>query len=165
MKIIIFLLLHLSLYAEIVMDNGQCFERKGNMNYIVPCPSKRDVVQKRQQRSVASIEQNSVMQDNPCITTLGKYTIEYKSQPIKSATEISCVDAKEYIHSMFLGYEKSLTIGKQKIGELMVKRGFSHCNITLYYGEYITVGIMDGDKNMCNDFMAFHAQKRDKRMK
>lgn len=165
MKIIIFLLLHLSLYAEIVMDNGQCFDRKGNMNYIVPCPSKANLAKQREQQSVENKEPNTLTQSNPCITPLGRYNIEYKSTPLNDATEISCIHAKEYINSMFLGYTKSLSNSKQKIGELMVKRGFSHCRIELYYGEYITVGIMHGDKNMCNDFMAFHAQKRDKRMK
>lgn len=163
MKITIFLLLHLSLYAEIVMDNGQCFEKKGNMNYIVPC-KKQTVTPDVISPSTAMNTQNDIPKEivsqtkkNGCQFKIGRYAIEYTHTIENSRENIACDDTLQYIKSMFLGYEKTLSINKKKLGDLIVKRGFSSCNIELYFGDYISIGLMSGDKNMCNDFMVYHS--------
>jgi len=164
MKIIIILLLNISIYAQVVMDNGQCFERKGNMNYIVPCRKQnisdmKPTVDTNSNQIIKTTQENK-KESNRCHMMMGLYSIEYKNSLTDTQNILSCSDSMEYIKSMFLGYEKSLSQSKKKIGEVVVKRGFSTCNIELYYGEYISIGLMSGDENMCNDFMAYHSSIR-----
>lgn len=88
---------------------------------------------------------------------MGLYAIEYKKISKDSAVAIDCDDSLVYVKGMFLGYEKSLSTNKQKLGDLRIKRGFSTCDVELYYGDYISIGVMSGDESMCNDFMVYHS--------
>ena len=160
MKIIMILLLNISIYAQVVMENGECFERKGNMNYIVPC-KQQNISDMKPTIDIDSNQNIRTAHDNNgesgrCHMTMGPYSIEYKNSSKDTKNLLSCSDSMEYVKDMFLGYEKSLSQSKKRIGEVIVKRGFSTCNIELYYGEYIAIGLMSGDENMCNDFMSYH---------
>ncbi|SFV63990.1 hypothetical protein MNB_SV-6-250 [hydrothermal vent metagenome] len=164
MKIVIFLLISILSYGKIINIDGQCFEQKGNMNLVVPCPSEGKVTIEQKQLPQENTNENSSHTDDSskCLFTIGKYSLEYKNSDAADGEGLSCDGSLEYIKSMFLGYEKSLSINKKKIGDIVVKKGFSKCNVELFYGDYISIGIMSGDRNMCNDFMA--DQSRAKKM-
>jgi len=161
MKNMIFLLISILSYGKIINVDGQCFEQKGHMNFVVPCPKEESVTMEPQHKAQGGAKSsNSDIQNSGCIFTIGKYSVEYKNNDAVDGEGLSCDGSLEYIKSMFLGYEKSLSINKKKIGDIVVRKGFSKCNIELFYGDYISIGIMRGDTNMCNDFMADHARAK-----
>ncbi|MEA3417764.1 MAG: hypothetical protein U9Q90_00015 [Campylobacterota bacterium] len=148
MRFIIFCLINISAYADIVtMDDGKCYERKGSMSYIVPCPQEETVKQKPK----ADKKEN-------CIFKIGKYSIQYLESKSKNDNNVSCDDSLQYIKTMHLVYDKSLSTNKTKIGDLVVKKGLSECNIQLYYGDFLTIGLMSGDRLSCDDFMIYHSR-------
>lgn len=151
MKYTLFLFASLFLYAEIVtMEDGTCYERKGKMNYIVPC------VKKKAPEPLASVP--SVEKNGKCLFRIGGYEVQYlQPQKTKSDHKISCIDSRHYIDTMSPGYDKSLKANKTKIGDLVVKKGLLKCAIELYHGDFMTIGLMSGDRLMCDNFMVYHS--------
>jgi hypothetical protein len=84
---------------------------------------------------------------------LGEFEITYLKP--KKGDGVSCVDAQHYIPRLNLGYAPSLKPNKKTIGRLVVKRALSTCKVEIYYGDFITVGLMSGDRLMCDDLMAY----------
>ena len=150
LKYTLFFLISLFIYAEIVtMEDGSCYERKGNMNYIVPCVTKKTP---ETPESVPSVEKNE-----KCLFRIGEYEVQYLKFQSKSDNTVSCGDSRHYIDTMSLGYDKSLKTNKIKIGDLVVKKGLSKCVVELYHGDFMTIGLMSGDRLMCDNFMVYHS--------
>ncbi len=148
MKTILFLLSAIVANAEIIkMDDGTCYERKGKMNYIVPCPSKKP--------AKSDTAETAQAPDGECVFRVGEYEMRYIEPRPEEGEGVSCIDAQHYIDRVNLGYDKSLKINKKKIGRLIARRALSKCNVELYYGDFLTVGIMSGDRLMCDDLMAY----------
>jgi hypothetical protein len=147
MRFIIFLPIVIAAYAEIVtMDDGKCYERKGSINYIVPCPAAKQTADPKPPTA----------KKEGCTFKIGEYNIEYLKS--KNGSKLSCDDSLKYIKTMHLGYDKSLSTNKTGIGNLVVRRGLSECTIQLYSGNFLTIGLMSGDRYTCDDFMVFHSQ-------
>ncbi len=136
------------------MDDGSCYERRGNMNYIVPCAKKKssEVPGQISSDAVSSAEKNK-----KCLFRTGEYEVQYLKPQSKSDDTISCSDSRHYIDTMSLGYDKSLKTNKVKIGDLVVKKGLSRCAVELYHGDFMTIGLMSGDRLMCDNFMVYHS--------
>ena len=148
MKYYLILIFMVFTNAEIVkMDDGNCYEKKGKMNFIVPCP-----VEKKQQPKNDTGGMQPNQNSGKCTFRVGTYEIEYVKP--EKGEGVSCVDAQNYIHSVNLNYDKSLKKNKKNIGKLIVKRALSKCNVDIYYGDFITIGLMSGDRLMCDDLMA-----------
>jgi len=157
-KIMIFLLLIVPLFAEVVkMDDGKCYEKKGKIFYIAPCPK---IEEKTENTMTASAADNvpKESEEEMCRFTVGPYRLVYAEYPLKKKMDISCDDALQNIKAMVLGYDESLRKRKSKIADLTIRNGVSKCRIGLFYGEYLMVGIMSGDKPLCNDFMVYHSR-------
>lgn len=151
MRFIAFLLIGLLAYADnIIMEDGKCYEQKGKINYIVPCPKKTSTPSGKP-------ESHSEKKEG-CLFKLGQYNVEFINSKSKKTKTVSCDDSLMYIKSMHLGYDKSLSAHKIKIGDLVVSKGLSECAIGLYHGDFLTIGFMSGDRLLCDDFMVYHAQ-------
>ncbi len=154
MKIIFFLFLSLSVYGEIVTgEDGKCYEQDGKMYYIVPCNEKKTAESATDSGDSATNE----IKKEKCVYRLGEYRVVYHGLPAGNENVISCEDSLSYIKTMVLGYDKQLKINKVGIGNLSVKKGLSKCDIALYYGDFITVGLMSGDRLMCDNFMVYQS--------
>ena len=150
MKFSLFLVISLFVYAEIVtMNDGSCYERKGKMNYIVPCPKKKT--------PEISDPMPSVEKNEKCLFKIGEYEVQYLKPQSQEDNTISCSDSRHYIDTMSLGYDTSLKTNKTKIGDLVVKKGLSKCAVELYHGDFMTIGLMSGDRLMCDNFMVYHS--------
>ncbi|MEA3491211.1 MAG: hypothetical protein U9R27_04855 [Campylobacterota bacterium] len=163
MKYIILLLISISAYAEILtMEDGKCYERKGSMNYIVPCekkiPSRHKYTEKRptdeKYRDQQSTEEKK---EEECILKIAGYTLKFIDDNSAVEDKILCDDSIQYIKTMFLGYDKSLCNNKKKIGKVIARKGFSQCSIELYADNFVTIGLMSGDRHTCDDFMISHS--------
>jgi hypothetical protein len=131
------------------MEDGKCYEQKGKIYYVVPCAKPKNLVEETGE-SVAA-------KKDKCLFKLGKYSVKYQKPQIENENIISCEDSLHYIETMTLGYDRSLKTNKIKIGDLIVKSGLSTCKVVLYYGDFMTVGLMSGDRLMCDNFMVYHA--------
>ena len=157
MKIIFFLFLSLSVYGEIVTgEDGKCYEKDGKMYYIVPCSEKK-IAENNTNTTDSKHSATNGTKKEKCVYRLGEYRIAYHGLPADNEYAISCEDSLSYIKTMALGYEKQLKINKVGIGNLSVKKGLSKCDIALYYGDFITVGLMSGDRLMCDNFMVYQS--------
>jgi hypothetical protein len=158
MKFLLFLVIVVSVNAKIVkMDDGSCYEREGKMNYIVPCPTKKKPEVRQEDSGAAGIAGSG-----DCRFRIGTYEMRYI--PPKKGEGVSCIDAQEYIDRVNLNYDKTLKKRKKNIGTLIAKRALSKCRIDLYYGDFLTIGLMSGDRLMCDDLMAdFPLLKRRRR--
>ena len=162
MRYIIILLFCTGLYAEIVkMDDGSCYERKGKLNYITPCPSKKPP--KETKTAQGNHTGQSAGVDQKCLFKIGDYSAEYLKSKTADGEAVSCGDSREYIDAMSLGYDASLKKNKLKIGDVIVKKGLAKCKVELYYGDYMTIGFMSGDRLMCDDFMVHHGRLNSRR--
>ncbi len=154
MKYFLFLCISLFAFAEIVeMDDGTCYEQKGKMLYVAPCPS-----HKRAEAAVESQPQPEQESSVPepkgeCFFRLGEYQVKYLKPSNGQGEGVSCIDAQHYIDRINLGYDSSLKKNKKYIGKMIIKRALSQCNVEIYYGDFITIGLMSGDRLMCDDFM------------
>lgn len=150
LKYSLFFLISLFIYAEIVvMEDGSCYERKGNMNFIVPCATKKTP---ETPESVSSVDKNE-----KCFFRIGEYEVQYLKPQSKNDNVISCSDSRHYIDTMNLGYDTSLKTNKTKIGDVVVRKGLSKCAVELYHGDFMTIGLMSGDRLMCDNFMIYHS--------
>ena len=148
-----FLILCISLFALadiIEMEDGTCYEQKGKMNYIVPCPSKKSPEAAQQAQEMQTAEPK---EGGKCLFRMGEYQIHYLKPERDPDSGVSCIDAQQYVGRINLGYDKSLKINKKYIGKLIVRRALSTCNVEIYYGDFITIGLMSGDRLMCDSFM------------
>ena len=155
MKYSLFFLISLLAYAEIVtMDDGICYERRGKMNYVTPCAKKKTFNAPGHSSSGAlpSVEKNE-----KCLFRIGEYEVQYLGIQSQSGNVISCNDSRHYIDTMNLGYDKSLKTNKIKIGDVVVRKGLSKCAVELYHGDFMTIGLMSGDRLMCDNFMVYHS--------
>jgi len=152
LKAIIFLCLSLLTFVSaetVTMEDGKCYEQKGKIYYVVPCT--------KQKSPAEEPEESAVTKKEKCLFKLGKYSVKYQKPQEENENIISCEDSLHYIETMILGYDKTLKINKIKIGNLIVKSGLSKCEVELYYGDFITVGLMSGDRLMCDNFMIYHS--------
>ena len=150
LKFSLFFFISIFVYAEIVtMEDGTCYERKGKMNYIVPCV--------KEKTPETPDPMPSVKKNKKCLFRIGEYEVQYLEPQSKSDNTISCSDSRHYIDTMNLGYDKSLKTNKIKIGDLIVKSGLSKCAVELYHGDFMTIGLMSGDRLMCDNFMVYHS--------
>ena len=151
LKIILLLSLSFFAFADIVkLEDGSCYEQRGKMNFVVPCPSKRSPEPEQRRSTQRQIEEQ---ESGRCLFRLGMYQVEYLKPEGGRAEGVSCIDAQHYIDRINLGYDPSLKKNKKNIGKLIVKRALSHCRVEIYYGDFITIGLMSGDRLMCDDFM------------
>ncbi|HHD72947.1 MAG TPA: hypothetical protein ENL02_03450 [Epsilonproteobacteria bacterium] len=152
MKAIILVCLSLMSFVSaerVMMEDGKCYEQKGKIYYIIPCAKESSPAEEPGESAIAKKEK--------CLFTLGKYSVKYQKPQEENEDIISCADSLHYIETMILGYDKSLKTNKIKIGDLVVKSGLSKCEVELYYGDFITVGLMSGDRLMCDNFMVYHS--------
>jgi len=152
LKYFLFIFITLFAFADIVeLEDGTCYEQRGKMNYIAPCPSKKppEPVQESQPYQ-ADVEPQ---QKGECLFRLGEFQVQYLKPRKGEGEGVSCVDAQHYIDRINLGYDTSLKKNKKYIGKMIVKRALAHCNVEIYYGDFITIGLMSGDRLMCDDFM------------
>jgi len=137
--------------ADIVkMEDGTCYEQKGKMHYIVPCPSKKSHEPTEEPQGAHAVNPE---EGNQCVFRMGEYQIRYVKPERDPESGVSCIDAQQYIGRINLGYDTSLKVNKKNIGKLIVKRALSTCNVVIYYGDFITVGLMSGDRLMCDNLM------------
>ena len=158
MKFLIIVLLGSLLQADIVkMEDGNCYERKGKISYIAPCPTIKkkssETKQAEQSQRLGGTSEGS----GKCFLKIEGYSVEFVKPKVGNANTISCGDSQEYFNAMSLGYDKSLKKNKVKIGDIVVKKGLSKCFVELYYGDFMTIGFMSGDRFMCDDFMVYHS--------
>ena len=151
MKYFLFVFITLFAFADIVeMEDGTCYEQRGKMNYIAPCPSKKPPEPAQESQSDQTVEPQ---QKGKCLFRLGEYQVQYLKPSKTESGGVSCVDAQQYIDRINLGYDSSLKKNKKYIGKMIVKRALAQCNVEIYYGDFITIGLMSGDRLMCDDFM------------
>ena len=154
MKFSLFFLISLFVYAEIVtMEDGTCYERRGNMNYVAPCEKKKN---SKTPDEVSFDPASPVEKNKNCLFKIGEYKVQYLKPQSQNNDIISCSDSRHYIDTMNLGYDKSLKTNKTKIGDVVVRKGLSKCTVELYYGDFMTIGLMSGDRLMCDNFMVYH---------
>lgn len=149
--------LTLGIQAEIVkMEDGSCYERQGKINYVTPCPRKKnpnlkEIVQPAKEAQTA-------VENNNCLFKIGEFSVKFLELEKEANNRVSCGDSREYINMMSLGYDVSLKNNKVKIGDLVIKKGLSRCQVGLYYGDFMSIGLMYGDRLMCDDFMVYHTR-------
>ena len=136
------------------MEDGTCYERRGNMNYVAPCKQKKSpkTSDETSQNSLSSVEQ-----DKKCFFKIGEYKVQYLKPQSENDDVISCSDSRQYIDTMSLGYDKSLKTNKTKIGDVVVRKGLSKCTVELYHGDFMTIGLMSGNRLMSDNFMVYHS--------
>ncbi len=155
MKYSLFLFISLFVYAEIVtMEDGTCYERRGNMNYVAPCVKAKTP---KSPEGVSSDPASSVEKNKKCLFKIGEYEVQYLKPQSQNDDTISCSDSRHYVDTMNLGYDKSLKTNKIKIGDVVVRKGLSKCTVELYHGDFMTIGLMSGDRLMCDNFMVYHS--------
>ena len=155
-KFFLFLFLSSLLPAEITkMEDGHCYESKGKMRYIAPCPRVEKKISDPEQMKRSETTGEASGEGGKCLLKIEGYGAEFVKT--KVTRSVSCSDAQEYFDTMSLGYDKSLKNNKIKIGEIIVKKRLSKCVIALYYGDFMTIGLMAGDRLMCDDFMIYHS--------
>ncbi len=155
MKFSLFLFISLFAYAEIVtMEDGTCYERRGNMNYVAPCVKAKTPGTPGQASSEPA---SSVEKNKKCLFKIGEYEVQYLKPQSQNDDTISCSDSRHYVDTMNLGYDKSLKTNKIKIGDVVVRKGLSKCTVELYHGDFMTIGLMSGDRLMCDNFMVYHS--------
>ena len=148
-----FLLICISLFATadiVEMEDGTCYEKKGKMHYIVPCPTAKrpENGQKSQE-----VQPEGLQKREKCIFRIGEYQLHYIRPEQDPDSGVSCIDAQHFIGKINPGYDKSLKQNKKYIGKLIVRRALSTCRVEIYYGDFITIGLMSGDRLMCDSFM------------
>ncbi len=158
----------LVLNAEIIkMEDGSCYERQGNINYITPCPRKKNPnlkeVKQPTEAGELKVDGQAIEKSNKCLFKIGEFSTEFLELKANADNRISCDDSREYINTMSLGYDASLKYNKVKIGDLVVKKGLFKCRVGLYYGDFMTIGLMYGDRLMCDDFMVYHTRSNRRR--
>ena len=137
--------------ADIVkMEDGRCYEQKGKMHYIVPCPTVKshEAGQESQKVQVSGPQKGEA-----CVFRMGEYQLRYIRPKQNPEGGVSCIDAEHFIGKINPGYDTSLKINKKYIGKFIVKRALSTCKVEIYYGDFITIGLMSGDRLMCDSFM------------
>ncbi len=163
--ILLLVSLGLGLNAEIIkMEDGTCYERQGKINYITPCPRKKNPNLKKVEEPIGvgqAIENGQERgKSKKCLFKIGEFSTEFLELKAEAENRISCDGSREYIDMMSLGYDTSLKNNKVKIGDLIVKKGLFRCRVGLYYGDFMTIGYMSGDRLMCDDFMVYHTRSR-----
>lgn len=89
--ILVFLLISLSAYAEITTaEDGKCYERKGSMNYIVPC--KKETITNPKSETDKTYKKED--RDN-CTFKIGKYTLTFLNDNSEIKNEID-LDTRGY---------------------------------------------------------------------
>ena len=155
MRYSLFFLISIAVYAEIVtMEDGTCYERRGNMNYVAPCKKAKTPETPGQASSDST---SSAEKNKKCLFKIGEYEVQYLKPKLQNNETISCSDARYYIDTMNLGYDKSLKTNKSKIGDIVIRKRLSKCAVELYHGDFMTIGLMSGDRLMCDNFMVYHS--------
>ena len=100
--------LGLGLNAEIIkMEDGTCYERQGKINYITPCPRKKNPNLKKVEEPIEAGQATG--KSKKCLFKIGEFSTEFLELKAEAENRISCDGSREYIDMMSLGYDTSLT--------------------------------------------------------